>query len=84
MEDRRQYLVRFLRGCAGAADDGQLGVDQGRLLVNGDLMREAADEFETLITSSPVKPLLGIKFTDSSGARIVLDPNDCVFLYDRD
>src|SRR4051794_31273234 len=47
--DRREYLIRFLRGCAGAADDGQLGIDQARLLLNGKLMAEAADEFEKLL-----------------------------------
>jgi hypothetical protein len=40
------YLVSFLRACAVAADQGELGVDQGKLLVNGDLMREAADALE--------------------------------------
>lgn len=49
MEDRQTYLIRFLRGCAEAADNGQLGVDQDQLLVNGQLMREAADEFEKLL-----------------------------------
>lgn len=49
MEDRQQYLIRFLRGCAEAAGAGQLGVEQDRLLVNGELMREAADEFEKLL-----------------------------------
>lgn len=44
--ERRKYLVRFLRGCSGAADLGELGVQLGRLLVNGDLMREAADLLE--------------------------------------
>lgn len=38
--------MRFLRGCAQAADEGELGVMQGRLLVNGDLMREAANQIE--------------------------------------
>lgn len=38
--------MRFLRGCAQAADEDELGVMQGRLLVNGDLMREAADQIE--------------------------------------
>jgi hypothetical protein len=45
---RQEYLINFLRGCAEAADTKQLHVDLGRLLVNGDLMREAADEFEVL------------------------------------
>lgn len=49
MRDRQEYLIRFLRGCAHAADENQLHVDLGRLLVNGDLMREAADEFEKLL-----------------------------------
>jgi hypothetical protein len=49
MEDRNAYLIRFLRGCAQGADNGQIGIDQMRLLVNGDLMREAADEFEKLL-----------------------------------
>lgn len=49
INERQEYLIRFLRGCAGAADDGQLGVDQDRLLLNGELMREAADEFEALL-----------------------------------
>lgn len=44
--DRDIYLIRFLRGCADAADKGELHVELGRLLVNGDLMREAAQEFE--------------------------------------
>lgn len=46
MIERQEYLVRFLRGCADAADKDELGVMQQRLLLNGDLMREAADEFE--------------------------------------
>ncbi len=45
-DDRREYLIRFLRGCADAADKNELHVDLSCLLVNGDLMREAADEFE--------------------------------------
>lgn len=49
MEDRHAYLIRFLRGCAAAADAGELGVSQGQLLLNGDLMREAAEEFEKLL-----------------------------------
>lgn len=49
MEDRSEYLINFLRGCAHAADEGWLGVDQDQLLVNGDLMNEAADEFEKLL-----------------------------------
>jgi hypothetical protein len=49
MEDQQRYLVRFLRGCADAADKKELHVDLGHLLVNGDLMRESADEFEKLI-----------------------------------
>lgn len=49
MVDRQEYLIRFLRGCAEAADRDELGVMQGRLLVNGDLIREAADEFERLL-----------------------------------
>lgn len=48
-EERQEYLIRFLRGCAQAADMGELDVDRARLLVNGDLMREAADEFENLL-----------------------------------
>lgn len=51
-EERRLYLVRFLRGCAIAADNKELGVEQYRLLVNGDLMREAADELEKSIKKS--------------------------------
>jgi hypothetical protein len=46
---REQYLLTFLRGCAVAADKGQLGVEHGRLMLNGDLMREAADVFEHLL-----------------------------------
>lgn len=46
---RQKYLISFLRACADAADKKQLHVDLGRLLVNGDLMKEAADEFEALI-----------------------------------
>lgn len=38
--------MRFLRGCAQAADEDELGVMQGRLLVNGELMREAAEQIE--------------------------------------
>lgn len=49
VETRQEYLVRFLRGCSVAADAGELGIHQGRLLVNGDLMREAADELEALL-----------------------------------
>lgn len=49
MTERQEYLVRFLRGCATAADRDELGVMQGRLLLNGALMREAADEFERLL-----------------------------------
>jgi hypothetical protein len=45
---RQQYLAMFLRGCAQAADANELHVDMGQLLVNGDLMREAAEEFEKL------------------------------------
>lgn len=48
---RQQYLVSFLRGCADAADKNELHVDLGKLLVNGDLMREAADEFEQFLPS---------------------------------
>lgn len=47
--EREDYLLSFLRGCAHAADEGELGVDQGALLVNGDLMNEAADVFEKLL-----------------------------------
>lgn len=50
METRQQYLVKFLRGCAQAADNGELGVQQGKLLLNGDLMREAAAEFERMLS----------------------------------
>jgi hypothetical protein len=46
VQERGAYLVRFLRGCAGAADHKELGVDLGKLMVNGDLMREAADLLE--------------------------------------
>lgn len=49
MYERPEYLIRFLRGCAQAADEGHLGVSLGELLVNGDLMREAADELERLL-----------------------------------
>jgi hypothetical protein len=49
MYEREKYLVSFLRGCASAADEGELGVEHGKLLVNGELMREAADEFEKLL-----------------------------------
>lgn len=49
MKERQEYLVRFLRGCAVAADKGQLGIEHGKLMLNGDLMREAADEFERLL-----------------------------------
>lgn len=49
MPERQQYLIAFLRGCARAADEGELGVEQCQLLLNGDLMREAADEFEKLL-----------------------------------
>lgn len=54
MDGRQVYLVSFLRGCADAADRGQLGIELNRLLVNGDLMREAADEFERLIADEEV------------------------------
>ncbi len=47
-KERREYLILFLRGCAGAVDDGHVQLELGRLLVNGDLMREAAEEFEKL------------------------------------
>lgn len=53
--ERHEYLVRFLRGCAIAAERKQLGVDDegefthGRLLINGNLMREAADALKNLI-----------------------------------
>lgn len=62
METRQTYLISFLRGCASAADNGQLGVELGRLMVNGDLMREAADEFEKclpefVITKTPTEEL---------------------------
>lgn len=49
MTDRHKYLISFIRGCAMAADQGQLDVAGARLLVNGDLMHEAADEFEKLL-----------------------------------
>lgn len=49
---RREYLVRFLRGCASAADLDQIGAEMADdlrpLLVNGDLMREAADALEEM------------------------------------
>jgi hypothetical protein len=45
MQSREAYLISFLRGCADAADRGELGIDLHRVLLNGDLMREAADEF---------------------------------------
>lgn len=48
-QSREEYLLSFLRGCAHAADEGLLGVDQGHLLVNGELMHEAADAFEKRI-----------------------------------
>lgn len=48
LKQRRVYLISFLRGCAIAADTHELGVELGRLMVNGDLMREAADAFEAL------------------------------------
>jgi hypothetical protein len=47
-KERREYLIRFLRGCAVAADKNELGVELGRLMINGELMREAADAFEAL------------------------------------
>lgn len=53
MEDRQKYLIAFLRGCASAADEGELGVEQCQLLLNGDLMREAAEEFERLLPDKP-------------------------------
>jgi hypothetical protein len=49
VKDRREYLIYFLRACGDAADKKQLGVELDRLMVNGDLMREAADEFERLL-----------------------------------
>lgn len=52
--NRQEYLILFLRGCAEAADQGQLGVEMSKLLVNGDLMREAADEFEKRLPKVPV------------------------------
>lgn len=52
--EREEYLVSFLRGCAHAAEEGQLGVDQGVLLVNGDLMNEAADVLEKLLPERTV------------------------------
>jgi hypothetical protein len=54
MYSRQVYLVSFLRGCADAADRGELGTELGRLLINGDLMREAADEFERLIADEKI------------------------------
>lgn len=51
-QERRAYLIRFLRGCAIAADRDEIGVktmDEVRpLLINGELLREAADAFEAL------------------------------------
>lgn len=47
----------FLRGCAKAADEGQLGVEMGKLMVNGQLMREAADELEKLAGAEVVRLL---------------------------
>lgn len=52
--DRRKYLISFLRGCASAADEGQLHVDLGKLLINGQLMREAADEFEKVVQETTI------------------------------
>lgn len=49
MEDRNAYLISFLRGCAQAADAKEIGAVNDRLLLNGDLLREAADEFEKLL-----------------------------------
>lgn len=48
-QTRQEYLISFLRGCGHAADEGQLGTDQAHLLLNGDLMYEAADEFQKLL-----------------------------------
>src|SRR5436853_605963 len=45
----QERVTTLRRGCADAADKGELGVDQQQLLVNGDLMREAADELAMLI-----------------------------------
>lgn len=46
MKERNLYLIAFLRASADAADEGQLGVEHAKLLVNGDLMREAAAALE--------------------------------------
>lgn len=48
-DSRNAYLIAFLRGIADAADKDELGVIQQRMMLNGDLMREAAEEFERLL-----------------------------------
>jgi len=50
-QDRQVYLLHFLRGCATAADEDNLGVEVGRLMLNGQLMNEAADEFSRMKTA---------------------------------
>lgn len=54
MQSREAYLIKFLRGCADAADRGELGIGLRQVLLNGDLMREAADEFERRVTDEAV------------------------------
>lgn len=49
MKERNLYLISFLRACASAADEGNLGVEHGKLLANGELLRESAAALETLL-----------------------------------
>ncbi len=62
METRQAYLIRFLRDCARAADYGELGlldIETRKLLVNGDLMREAADEFQKCVPGPTLSIIKG-------------------------
>ena len=45
----REQQIVFLRAIAQAADDGDLGVDLGKMMINGDLMREVAASYEQLL-----------------------------------
>ena len=71
----RANLIAFLRGCAQAADDNQLGVDQGRLLVNGDLMRQAADLLAHPRKLDEVKPPLRLPHGETRWVWAIENPD---------
>lgn len=61
MNDRQKHLIDFLRECAQVADDNGPSDELVQLLADGDLIRKAADEFETL-AALPI----GVEFKDST------------------